>query len=550
MLIKLPVHDLGGNVLAIPNGLQPGKVVTVIGKCAGNDRMVINFQSQDGSNKALHFNPRPDQGVVVRNSFRNGTWENEEREQPSFPFSNGSDFAITFVVTNDCFKILVNGDRFCNFNHRLSHSEGSHLQLGGADFHEVHVLDRYTHGHSTPLNGGLKVGRAIRVLGTCQDNSGFSLNFMCGSDIAFHFNPRPREGVVVRNSKLGGGWGQEERGGDSFPFETGAIFDAMFFCNNDEFTVYVNNKEYITYGHRCDLNAVTDFQVHGKVDVKMVQCLTTMDDDYVQVLPYELGNKEQLVFRGFMKKGGNRFAINFLEGSDVDSDIAFHFNPRVDQGEIVMNTRSGGQWGTEEKIPLPKVLGTNDVFDLKIITKKRKFKVVLDGEVLCKFKCRGEMSAVKGIAIGKGDGVLYLVDGRRRLEKKEVVVLSDPLVEDNWVVVRGKIKKNGNGFAVNFRVGDGDDGDIAFHFNPRISEGCTVRNALIGGGWQNEEKEQPNFPFQQRKAFEITFQIKQDKFSTFVNGEPYIDFNHRVALDQIGAIQLMGSGNFFAPEIL
>ncbi|OWF37600.1 galectin-4-like [Mizuhopecten yessoensis] len=550
MLIKLPVHDLGGDVLAIPNGLQPGKVVTVIGKCTGDKWFTINFQNQDGGNIALHFNPRPDNGVVVRNSFSDGAWANEERDQPSYPFTSNVDFTVTFVVTNECFKILVNGDKFCNFNHRLSHGEGSHLKLGGADFHEVHVLDRYTNGHNTPLHGGLKDGKAIRVLGACQDDSGFSLNFMSGSDFAFHFNPRPAEGTVVRNSMLGGGWGEEERECDGFPFETGAIFDAMFLCSGDEFTVFVNNKEYLTFAHRCDCSTVTDFQVHGKIDVKMVQCLTTMDDGYVKPLPFELGHKEQLVFRGFMKKGGNRFAVNFFEGSDTDSDIAFHLNPRVDQDEVVMNTRTGGGWGTEERIPLPSVFGTNDVFELKIISKKKKFKVVLDGETLCKYRCRGEMNEVKGIGISNGDSVLYMVDGRRRLGSREHVVLSDPLVEDSWVVVRGKIKKNGNGIAVNFLVGDAADGDIAFHFNPRISEGCTVRNACIGGGWQDEERDQPDFPFKQRQEFEITFQIKQDKFSTFVNGEPYIDFNHRVGLDQIGAVQLTGDGNFFAPEVL
>nr|QEF51146.1 galactose-binding lectin [Mimachlamys nobilis] len=549
MLIKIPVHDLGGEGLAIPNGLQAGKVVTVIGKCTGDNWFSINFQNKDGGNKALHFNPRPDQGCVVRNSCSGGAWANEERDQPCFPFTSSLDFTITFVVTNEGFKVLVNGDKYCYFNHRMPYSDGTHLQMGGADFHEVQVLDRYTHGHNTPLHGGLKVGKAVRVLGACQDDSGFSLNFMCGEEFAFHFNPRPSEGTVVRNSMLGDGWGQEERECDCFPFETGAIFDAMFLCSSDEFTVFVNNKEYMTYAHRCDFSSVTDFQVHGQIDVKMVQCLTTADDSYVQQIPFELGNKEQLVFRGFMKKGGNRFVVNFFEGSDPDSDIAFHFNPRVSEGEVVMNTRAGGGWGSEERVPLPSVFGTNDVFEMKIITKKKKFKVVLDGETLYKYKCRGEMSGVKGIGIG-GDCALYLVDVRRRLGSREHVVLSDPLVEDNWVVVRGKIKKNGNGFAVNFRTGEDGDGDIAFHFNPRISEDCTVRNACIGGGWQHEEREQPCFPFQQRKAFEITFQIKQDRFSTFVNGEHYIDFNHRVSLDQISAVQLVGDGNFFAPEVL
>lgn len=44
-------------------------------------------------------------------------------------------------------------------------------------------------------------------------------------DIAFHLNPRVREGVVVRNSMIGGDWGQEEREAGMNPFMEGQYFD-------------------------------------------------------------------------------------------------------------------------------------------------------------------------------------------------------------------------------------------------------------------------------------------------------------------------------------
>lgn len=44
-------------------------------------------------------------------------------------------------------------------------------------------------------------------------------------DIAFHLNPRIREGLVIRNSRIGGMWGQEEIEIGINPFMEGQYFD-------------------------------------------------------------------------------------------------------------------------------------------------------------------------------------------------------------------------------------------------------------------------------------------------------------------------------------
>lgn len=44
-------------------------------------------------------------------------------------------------------------------------------------------------------------------------------------DVAFHIHPRFREGIVVRNSMIGGNWGQEEREMSMNPFMEGQYFD-------------------------------------------------------------------------------------------------------------------------------------------------------------------------------------------------------------------------------------------------------------------------------------------------------------------------------------
>lgn len=55
----------------------------------------------------------------------------------------------------------------------------------------------------------------------------FSLDFKRGEDVAFHFNPRFKEGgrrVIVCNSKFHNNWGKEDRSAPRFPFEPGTPF--------------------------------------------------------------------------------------------------------------------------------------------------------------------------------------------------------------------------------------------------------------------------------------------------------------------------------------
>ena len=79
-------------------------------------------------------------------------------------------------------------------------------------------------------------------------------------------------------------------------------------------------------------------------------------------------------------------------------------------------------------------------------------------------------------------------------------------------------------FAVNLTCDEGDDSDIALHFNPRFGERQVVCNTREGGDWQEEvvtEKEE--FPFEKKDAFEIAISVKDDKF---VVGWPTIACSH------------------------
>lgn len=72
-------------------------------------------------------------------------------------------------------------------------------------------------------------------------------------------------------------------------------------------------------------------------------------------------------------------------------------------------------------------------------------------------------------------------------------------------------------FGINFKCGRGDGADIAFHFNPRVSQGCVVRNTMQNGHWQAEEKH-GGMPFKKETPFEIIFLVEESQFKVFVNG--------------------------------
>lgn len=83
-----------------------------------------------------------------------------------------------------------------------------------------------------------------------------SINFLVSRsrDIAFHLNPRVKEGIVIRNSMIGGNWGQEERELSMNPFMEGQYFDVSSICHKQTlYLVYIAFWYfYVIQGHDFD----------------------------------------------------------------------------------------------------------------------------------------------------------------------------------------------------------------------------------------------------------------------------------------------------------
>ncbi|XP_064780667.1 galectin-3-like [Oncorhynchus masou masou] len=108
------------------------------------------------------------------------------------------------------------------------------------------------------------------------------------------------------------------------------------------------------------------------------------------------------------------------------------------------------------------------------------------------------------------------------------------------ITIMGRVKPNAKQFTVNFLRGK----DIAFHLNPRFSEGgkqAVVRNTMVGERWGKEERHtQGGFPFMAGQSFEMKILVTSGEFKVAVNGAQRFEFKHRVReLSQIDHVNIL-----------
>uniref|UniRef100_A0AAY4BKA1 Galectin n=1 Tax=Denticeps clupeoides TaxID=299321 RepID=A0AAY4BKA1_9TELE len=97
----------------INGGLYSGKTINIQGVVNPTaKRFSVNLQSRAGI--VLHYNPRFDENVVVRNSFLGGVWGPEERGG-GMPFHRGN---ITVICNPQGYSVMLNGAQVHSFDHR------------------------------------------------------------------------------------------------------------------------------------------------------------------------------------------------------------------------------------------------------------------------------------------------------------------------------------------------------------------------------------------------------------------------------------------------
>ncbi|XP_055716699.1 galectin-4-like isoform X2 [Phlebotomus papatasi] len=276
-------------------------------------------------------------------------------------------------------------------------------------------------------------GLSIRVLGeilpTCER---FSINLVLNTperDVALHINPRLPQNYIVRNSRVGGVWGNEERT-SALPFSLhrGSSFIIQILFTSSCYLISVNGRHVAAFTHRLPFSKVKCMEVKGDVhDVQSdqvyaeyypekvknsnrLQSIRHLEDDEDPTTVAFSDNRIHVPFYGRLQtpfRSGHvlhirarlkllphSFYINLQVGDKIwpHPQIHFHFNARFastgGRHIICQNSWMAGDWGREERSECPMEFVPGKAFDLRIQSTYNSYHVYLDGSLISEYLFR------------------------------------------------------------------------------------------------------------------------------------------------------------------
>lgn len=339
----------------------------------------------------------------------------------------------------------------------------------------------------------------IMVVGRATtSHARFSINFIVGSnvdtcegtasDIAFQFNPRFKEHVVVRNSKMAGVWGREERLPHGLPLTPGMTFELLFLVQEDSFKVAVDGKHFVDFHHRMPYQAIGMLQVDGEVTLERVTFSHEPSFPSHSFVPPMSGTP---VLTGTPVHTGTPV----LTGTPVHTGTAVHTGPLPLHGMPVTPPVIQGVPVHSQGVPLhssPSVLLNPPIPLVHLLP--------------------------QGLSVGQ------------------------------TIYVSGSPGHAFDSFRIDLlrsHTFDPSDAnaEIALHFSVRRLERTVVRNTwLTGMGWGTEERAAPPFPFHAEHNFDMMIRVLANRFEIAINGKHFVDFAHRLQpVESINLLQIKGA---------
>jgi len=558
----------------VPHGLCNESVIVVKGKVQQGCKWLavsLHYEANPDCDIALHFNPRIANGTVVRNSKVKGVgWREEERDLPNgMPFKTGEKFTISVWVTENDYKVLVNNTSLFSFKHRMPAKDVRYIVIGGnqgdghADIFELDVNNSCVLPFDWQLPQGFKKGRSLTLKGMVNDDaSGFKVNFNHPQDkqkVACCFNPQQQaQQVVVQTIDRGQTQDQKViKPPGQFPYDKGQSINTQFIAWDNRILIF-NGRQLLDHYELKDApELISHLDIEGDVTLRTVQFEDDMPFDYLKEIPCGLDNNDVVNVKGFFYPESKRFSVNLRYGTQINDDIALHFNPRRDQNCLVMNSRTNGSWDTEERHKLSLAFSQLMPFTCSIVIKSKKFKCYVNGDWVCDFKARGRKTTdIRSVNV-QGDIYSHQMEILKRQECGVPNKVPGQLQPGSWVSYVGTLKKNCDKFAISFQ-GKDKEMEIPFHMEPIISKKQTVVQCKQQGQWQQQQTQQwqqqkvddkVTWPFEIGHQFFIDILVTDTHYRVFVDDKHHVDFKHVTPPSQVEDIQQTGQANVYEPQV-
>jgi len=268
-------------------------------------------------------------------------------------------------------------------------------------------FQHYSVPYETHISPPISYGTQVHVYGTAFGDR-FEVNLANRrGDVILHVNPRLNDRQLVLNAAPAGNWGGEDR--KPLNITRGHQFSIIIMVTEHAFKIAVNNQHTADFPHRMPFNAAELVTVKGDVNLTQVQVYPGMGGMHGQPwrfametpVPMNVFPGRVITISGRSNNNASRFELNLLAGNYNGADVAFHFNPRFDQHEVVRNSCQGGGWGAEEKqggFPLHP----GQPFEIQIVCFPEHYQVNCNGHAWFTFRHRIPYQNVQALQV-KGD---------------------------------------------------------------------------------------------------------------------------------------------------
>ncbi|XP_073178364.1 galectin-9-like [Lepidochelys kempii] len=301
---------------------------------------------------------------------------------------------------------------------------------------------------------------------------------------------------------------------------------------------------------------------------------------------------KMVLIQGIVQTFVKSFVVNLRCGN---GDIAFHFNPRFNEGRpvVVCNTEQNGCWGPEERTyHMPFQPGI--YFEVIINVKGHCYQVSVNGQHFLEYRHRLSLHTVQTLEI-KGNVTVNCINftnpsglqgqaapacgihsssipnvfaqpvfgapaprgkkGKNFPGQVSAALHNTPVTVTNPVVpfqvaipgniaqarkitIVGNVPFHANRFHVNLK--NSMTGNIALHINPRLKDRVLVRNTQTHGTWGSEERHSATLPFAPGQAFQMEIMNTRNCYQVSVNGLHVFDYVHRIPANQVDQLEIAG----------